>query len=388
MANLGEMHHILVTNDFPPKVGGIQTYLWELWRRLPADSFTVVAPSYPGDTSWDAAQPFRVERTGGRFLSPGPRLASRVDDLIAETGAALVLLDPVAHTAPLAAQLGVPYGVIVHGAEIPVQDAIPFWQLLIRRSLRGAAFVVAAGSYPAGEAARAAGCALRTLVVPPGVDCDRFRPLTLLERADARARFGVDGDGPLVVSLSRLVPRKGMHLLVQAAAALADRHPGLRVLIAGDGRERGRLEQLIASTGAPVRLVGRVADADVPAFYGMADVFAMLSHDRFGGLEQEGFGIVFLEAAACGVPVVAGASGGVAEAVEHGTTGFVIEDATDRDAVVAALDALLADPAQRVAMGGAGRRRAVESFDQDALAHTLHLGLAAGLAHAADGADD
>jgi phosphatidyl-myo-inositol dimannoside synthase len=375
------MHHLLVTNDFPPKVGGIQTYLWELWRRLPAGSCTVVAPSHPGDAAWDAEQPFRVVRTGGRILVPGPRLAERVNELAAETRASLVLLDPVAHTAPLAGQLRLPYGVIVHGAEVVVQGAVPGWQLLIRRSLRGAAFVVAAGSYPAAEAARAAGCALPTLNVPPGVDSVRFCPPTPAERSAARARFGLDDSEPVVVALSRLVPRKGMHLLVRAAAVLAERHPGLRVLIAGEGREHRRLEQLIATSGAPVRLVGRVADEDLAGFYGMADVFTMLSHNRLGGLEQEGFGIVFLEAAACGVPVVAGNSGGVAEAVEDDVTGVVLDDARDLDTVVAALDGLLSDPARRLAMGAAGRRRAVEVFDRNLLARQLHEGLAAGLGH-------
>jgi phosphatidyl-myo-inositol dimannoside synthase len=373
------MHHILVTNDFPPKVGGIQTYLWELWRRLPAGSCTVVAPSYPGDVAWDAVQPFRVVRTGGRVLVPGRKLAARINDLADETGADLILLDPAAHTSPLTSHLQRPYGVIVHGAEVVVQGAVPVMQLLIRRSLRGAAFVVAAGSYPAVEAARVAGCALPTLIVPPGVDTERFRPLAPEQRSAVRARYGLDDHAPVVVALSRLVPRKGMHLLVRAAAALAERHPGLRVLIAGEGRERRRLEQLIASSGAPVRLVGRVADEDMADFYGMADVFTMLSHNRLAGLEQEGFGIVFLEAAACGVAVVAGDSGGVAEAVDHDVTGVVLEDARDVDTVVTALDRLLSDPELRTAMGAAGRRRAVEVFDQDLLARQLHEGLAVGL---------
>jgi phosphatidyl-myo-inositol dimannoside synthase len=369
------MHHILVTNDFPPKVGGIQTYLWELWRRLPEGSCTVVTPSYPGDRAWDADQPFSVVRTNGRLLAPGPRLAATVGDLVESTGAEFVLLDPVAHTAPLTRWLTVPYGVVVHGAEVVVQGAIPGVQLLIRHALRNAEFILAAGTYPATEAARTAAQPLPTLVVPPGVDTDRFQPLSAADRASARARFGVPDDAPLIVSLSRLVPRKGMHVVVRAAAVLAERHPGLRVLIAGEGREHQRLERLIAEAGAPVRLVGRVDHADVPAFYGMADVFTMLSHNRLGGLEQEGFGIVFLEAAACGVPVVAGASGGVAEAVEDGVTGVVVDDAQDLDAVVDALDALLADPTRREVMGDAGRRRARQSFDHAVLARRLDEGL-------------
>ncbi len=142
------MHHILVTNDFPPKLGGIQTYLWELWRRLAADSFTVVTPDHPGADAWDRSQPFHVERVHTPVLVPGPALSRTINDLVARTGADLVLLDPVVHTAPLVGRLDAPYGVVVHGAEVVVPAALPFAQLLVRRSLRGASLVVAAGSYP------------------------------------------------------------------------------------------------------------------------------------------------------------------------------------------------------------------------------------------------
>jgi phosphatidylinositol alpha-1,6-mannosyltransferase len=370
------MHHLLVTNDFPPKTGGIQTYLWELWRRLPPDSFTVVTPDQPGAQAWDAAQPFAVERVNQPFLVPTAGLARRINSLIARTGAGLVLLDPVANNAPLVGRLNAPWGVIVHGAEVTIPAATPGGQLLIRRLLRTSQLVIAAGSYPAQTAQRAAGRPLPVVEIPPGVDTERFVPLDASRRAEVRRRFDVAPDAPLVVSVSRLVPRKGMAVLVEAAAELSRRYPDLEVIIAGEGRDHTRLQQLVATTGAPVRLVGRVPADDLPGLLGAADVFAMLCHNRWGGLEQEGFGIVFLEAAACGVPQVAGASGGAADAVVHDHSGLVVDEPRKVAAAVDALDTLLGDAQRRVQMGEAARRRAEVSFNYDTLAHRLATAIA------------
>ena len=370
------MHHLLVTNDFPPKTGGIQTYLWELWRRLPPDSFTVVTPDQPGAQAWDAAQPFAVERVNQPFLVPTAGLARRINGLIDRTGAGLDLLDPVANNAPLVGRINAPWGVIVHGAEVTIPAATPGGQLLIRRLLRTSQLVIAAGSYPAQTAQRAAGRALPVVEIPPGVDTERFVPLDASRRAEVRRRFDVAPDAPLVVSVSRLVPRKGMAVLVEAAAELSRRYPDLEVIIAGEGRDHARLQQLVATTGAPVRLVGRVPADDLPGLLGAADVFAMLCHNRWGGLEQEGFGIVFLEAAACGVPQVAGASGGAADAVVHDHSGLVVDEPREVAAAVDALDTLLGDAQRRVQMGEAARRRAEVSFNYDTLAHRLATAIA------------
>ena len=171
--------------------------------------------------------------------------------------------------------------------------------------------------------------------------------------------------------MSRLVPRKGFDVLIAAAALLAPIHPDLTVAIAGAGRDRARLERLVRASGAPVRLLGFVPDAGMPSLLGCADVFAMPCRSRWGGLEQEGFGIVFLEAAACGVTGVAGASGGSHEAVAHGETGFVVRRPQDPVALAAALARLLEDPVLCGAMGAAARRRAEEHFSYDHLAMRL-----------------
>lgn len=365
------MSHLLVTNDFPPKLGGIQSYLWELWRRLDPASFTVLTTPYDGADEWDAAQPFRVVRTPEKVLLPTPSLARRIDALAAEVGAHLVVLDPALPLGLLGPRLARPYGLVLHGAEVTVPGRLPGSRALLGHVLRGAAEVVAAGGYPAAEGERAAGRPLPVTIVPPGVDPDRFRPLDDEQRAKARALFDLPADGRVVVSLSRLVPRKGMDILIEAAARLAPERPDLVVAIGGGGRDRPRLERLVARTGAPVRLLGRVPDADLPALYGCADVYAMLCRNRWAGLEQEGFGIVFLEAAACAVPQVAGNSGGAAEAVADGETGLVVDDPTDVGAVAGALAALLDDAPRRAAMGAAARRRAERELSYDVLAARL-----------------
>ena len=237
--------------------------------------------------------------------------------------------------------------------------------------LGSAVGVIAAGGYPADEGERSLGRKLPTTVIPPGVDTTRFVPLVAADRIAVRSRLGLPTDVPLVVSVSRLVPRKGMDTLVRASVRVRERHPDVHVAIAGDGRDRGRLDRLIAELDAPVTLLGRVDDADMAGLYGCGDVFAMLCRTRWNGLEQEGFGIVFVEAAAAGVPQVAGRSGGAHEAVVDDETGLVLDDPDDIDAAADAIADLLDDDARRDAMAVAGRRRSEQAFSYAVLAGRL-----------------
>lgn len=372
------MTHLFVTNDFPPKIGGIQTMLWELWRRLDPSSFVVLTTPHPEAAAFDAAQAFRIVRTSQRVLLPTPGLTHRIEALAAEIDADLVLLDPALPVGLVGPRLrGVPFGLVLHGAEITVPGRLPGASQILGSVLRHAALVVAAGGYPLAEAERAARRPLPSVLVPPGVDTERFVPLPTAGRAEARRRFGLPLDGRLVVSVSRLVPRKGMDVLIRAAALLAPSRPDLTVAIGGGGRDHDRLQRLIRSTGAPVRLLGRVSQDDLPALYGCGDLFAMLCRNRWRGLEQEGFGIVFVEAAAAGVPQVAGDSGGAAEAVVDGETGVVVRHPDDPVEVAAALARLLDDPDTCRRMAVAGRDRAVEAFSYDVLAGRLSDALAA-----------
>jgi phosphatidylinositol alpha-1,6-mannosyltransferase len=145
----------------------------------------------------------------------------------------------------------------------------------------------------------------------------------------------------------------------------------LVLAIAGSGRDRERLEKLARELDAPVKFLGRVAHDDLPRLYGCADIYTMLCRNRWAGLEQEGFGIVFVEAAACGVPQIAGSSGGAAEAVAHGETGFVVAESEDVEAVAGYMETLLNDPDLRRRMGVASRERAITEFSYEMLAERL-----------------
>lgn len=368
------MKHLLVTNDFPPKIGGIQSLLWEWWRRLPADRFAVLTSPYEGADEFDAAQPFRIERTPEPWLLPHPIMTGRIDGLAREFGAELVVLDPAVPLGLVGPSLALPYDVVLHGAEVTVPGRLPASRQALAWVLRNARHVIAAGDYPSAEANRAADRDLPTTVVHPGVDTDRFRPLSDDERRAARARLGLATGGQVILGLSRLVPRKGFDTAIRAVAAMRHDHPDLVLVIAGTGRDADRLRKLAGELDAPVEFLGRVDDDDLPDLYGCADVFAMLCRNRWGGLEQEGFGIVFVEAASCGVPQVAGRSGGAAEAVADGETGLIIHDPGGDGAVAetaTAFRTLLGDDDLRRRMGDASRERAVRHFSYDVLAARL-----------------
>ena len=371
------MRHLLVTNDFPPKVGGIQSYLWELWRRLPSDSTAVLTTPHPQAAEWDLIQPFRIDRTREPVLLPHPGLVRRINEMAAEIDADLVILDPVLPLGVLGPALDRPYALIAHGAEITVPGRLPGSRSLLGSVVRSAELVIAAGGYPLAEVERAAGCSVRSIVIPPGVDPERFVPLPAAERRAVRAHLGLPTKGLLITSFSRLVPRKGFDVLIDAAARLAPGHPDLVVAIAGAGRDRARLVRRAQRRGAPVLFLGRLSDDDLVSFAACGDVFAMLCRDRWSGLEQEGFGIVFLEAAASGVASVAGRSGGSHEAVEHERTGLVVDSPDDVVAVANALHQLLANPNRRRAMGRAARRRIEHEFSYDHLAGRLDAELRA-----------
>jgi phosphatidylinositol alpha-1,6-mannosyltransferase len=370
--------HLLVTNDYPPKIGGIQSYLWELWRRLPPGRAVVLTIDHPGARVFDAAAPHEIERLGVRLLWPTPWLRARIRRMAHDKGASLVVLDPALPLGLVGPKLGMPYAVILHGAEVTVAAHLPLSSRLLRGVLVGADLVIAAGGYPAQEARRLAGDELsKVVVVPPGVDVGRFHPLGREEIVAVRRRFGLPEDGRLVVAVSRLVPRKGMDVLIEAAAELAKERPDLTVAIAGSGRDARRLVSLTRRLGAPVRFLGPVSDDDLPDLVGTADVAAVLCRTRWGGLEQEGFGIVFLEAAAAGVPQVAGRSGGSHEAIVDGVTGLIVDRPGDVVMATKALATLLDDEGLRRRLGAAARQRAEAEFNSDALASRLDAALQA-----------
>ena len=365
------MKHLLVTNDFPPKVGGIQNLLWEWWRRLPPDSFAVLTSPHPGAESFDAAQSFEIRRVREPWLLPHPLMVRRINQMAREIGADFVVLDPAVPLGIVGPRLELPYMVVLHGAEVTVPGRLPLARLVLSHVLRKAEHIIAAGEYPAAEARLAGGNVLPITVIPPGVDTQRFRPLSDEGRKTSRREFGVSEDAELIVGVSRLVPRKGFDTLIEVAAALRISRPRLQVLIGGSGRDAKRLQKLIDKLGAPVRMLGRVSDEQLPRLYGCADLSAMLCRSRWGGLEQEGFGIVFSEAASCGVPQIAGKSGGAADAVLEGLTGRVVQNPSDTAQVSSTVIQLLDDAFLRSLMSVASRERALSTFDYNVLTKSL-----------------
>ena len=367
------VRHLLVTNDFPPKVGGIQSYLWELWRRLPPDDVIVHTTPHDGAAAFDAAQDFTIVRSREPWLLPNPLLIRRVNRLAAQYEAAVVILDPALPAGLIGPHLDRPYGVVLHGAEVTIPGRVPGLRQLLNRVLSNADAIIAAGGYPAQEAARSLRRALPPCtIIPPGVDVTRFTPLTADQKRTARARLGLSTNGPLVMSVSRLVPRKGLDTLIRASVVLRKEFPDLTVAIAGSGRDSRRLTRLIAELGAPVTLLGQVPDDDLVDLYTASDAFSMLCRSRWLGLEQEGFGIVFVEAAAAGVAQVAGRSGGAHEAVDHATTGLIVDDPRDATAAAEAIATILRDPVLADDMASASRQRAELEFNYDVLAARLH----------------
>jgi len=368
--------HLLVTNDFPPKVGGIQNYLWELYRRMDPAEIAVFTTPYEGDSAFDAEQGYLIERFERFFLSPTPDVRRRIDTIASRVEAKSVLFDPAIPVGAVGPRLSIPYGVVLHGAEVTVPARLPGLRNALRTAIDNAEIVVSASEHARAEAEKMMGRPLPAVWVPPGVDVERFRPIDADQRAEVRRRFGVPEGAPFVLSVSRLVPRKGMDTLIDAASMLESEFPNLVTLIVGTGRDERRLQRRIDSTGAPVRLLGRVSDSDLPLLYAAADVFVMLCRIRWGGLEQEGFGIVFLEAAACEVPQVAGKSGGAADAVADGETGIVVQQPDSAEEAAAAIARLLRDDTLRAEMGRRGRERACDEFSYDLLADRLAVAMA------------
>ena len=363
--------HLLVTNDFPPKIGGIQNLLYEWWRRLPSESFAVLTSPYSGSKQFDAAQSFEIRRTREPVLLPHPLMVHKINKMAKQFGAELVVLDPALPLGLIGPNLNLPYAVVLHGAEIVVPGRLPVVSRLLARVLNNAELIIASGSYPAAEASRVCRSSKRIEVITPGVDIQRFKVLSSEQRIEARKQFGVAEDAELIVGISRLVPRKGFDVLIRAVARLSIEFPKLRLIVGGDGRDRARLERIARELMSPTTFLGRVSDDDLPKLYGCADINAMLCRSRWMGLEQEGFGIVFAEAAACGVPQIAGRSGGASDAVDHDITGLIVEDPTRVDDVVSSLRRLLVDKSQLLKMGQASRLRAENLFDYDKLALKL-----------------
>lgn len=362
---------LVVTNDFPPRVGGIQRTLWSLCASLPADRLSVIAPAWDGARRFDDEAPFPVVRRPSRFLWPTPAMAEAVDAEIARSGAEVVLFGdafPLALLGPRLAARGTPYLVAAHGFDYWLSTVPVAHGVMRRMTSRAARIAVMCSRFIARRVRTAVPDEVPVSVLYPGADLERFRPD--LPTADLRERHGL-GDRPLVVCVSRLVARKGQDVLIRSMRDVLRRVPDAALVIVGGGPRRAGLQRL--AEAAPNRCVvftGEVPEADLPRYYALGDVFAMPCRTRLGGMEVEGWGNVFIEAAACGRPVVVGDSGGARETLVHGETGILV-DGRSVAGVADAVAALLEDPAYARRLGKAGRARVEARHTWSAAAERL-----------------
>jgi phosphatidyl-myo-inositol dimannoside synthase len=361
---------LLVTNDFPPRRGGIQSYLENLVNELVlagGHSITVYAPKWKDADDYDrraAASGVDVVRHPTTLMLPEPSVAVRMRRLIARDGIDTVWFGaaaPLALLAPLARDAGARRVIAsTHGHEVG-WSMLPLARTALRRIGNDTDVVTFVSHYTRSRFASAFGPQAALEHLAPGVDTERFEPDSVA-RAELRARYGL-GARPVIVCVSRLVPRKGQDMLIQALPSIRQRVPGAALVIVGGGPYLDKLRRLAHGFGVAddVVFTEGVPAEELSAHHAMADVFAMPCRTRGSGLDVEGLGIVYLEASATGVPVVAGRSGGAPESVRDGETGLVV-DGWDVGAIAAAVGDLLADPQRAAAMGAAGRQWVVENW--------------------------
>jgi phosphatidyl-myo-inositol dimannoside synthase len=351
---------LVVTNDFPPRVGGAQQYVWNLVAHLPPDRVAVLAPNWPGWRGHDAAQPFPIHRWPSTNLWPTAEAALRMHSLVREHDADVVLFGHglLSVLGRGLARHGVPYAVITHGWEVWLART-PGVAAAMRRGLERAREVASVSGYTGAAIQRALHLSRSPTLLYPGVDERRFSPQ--VDGSVVRDRFGLEGRR-VVACVSRLVPRKGQDILIRAIGDARRLVPEATLLLVGGGSYRHELERLAAEAPAgSVVFTGEVTDDELPAYYAAGDAFAMPCRTRWGGLEVEGFGIVYLEAAATGKPVLAGRSGGADEAIVDGVTGLLAEGREPK-AVALGMINILDDPYRPARFGEAGRARVEAEF--------------------------
>ena len=371
---------LIVTNDFPPRAGGIQSFIHALALRLPAGGVVVYAPAWEGAAEFDQRQPFPVLRHPTSLMLPVPTVRNRAIRALTEHGCDTVLFGaaaPLGLLAPALRKAGARRIVAVtHGHEAG-WAALPGARTLLRRIGDSVDVVTYLGEYFRVRLAQALSpaAAARMARLAPGVDTTAFRPGA--GGAAIRAQLAL-ADRPVVVCVSRLVNRKGQDTLLRAwpaVRAAAGSDPAL--LLVGSGPADGRLRRLASQLGVAdsVLFAGQVPWAQLPAYYDAGDVFAMPCRTRRRGLDVEGLGIVYLEASATGLPVIAGDSGGAPDAVLAGETGYVVPGRSAA-AVADRISRLLADPAGARAMGEKGLAWVDREWRWDLVAQRLQQILA------------
>ena len=359
---------LCVTNDFGPRAGGIETFVIGLIERRPFGSTIVYTSAQDASAEYDARwlKDFGVTviRDKSKILLPTPRVAQALRKLIEKERIEVAAFGAAAPLGLLSASMkksGVKRTVaLTHGHEVWWAKVFPF-NLLMRRIGATVDSLTYLGEFTrnAISAALSQEASHAMVKIAPGIDVDHFKPV---DAASLRAELGLTNKR-VIVSVGRLVHRKGQDHLIESMPAILKVHPDAHLLLVGKGPYLEHLAKLVAKNGLQdsVSFIGRIQYAELPAYICCGDIFAMPSRSRLMGLEVEGLGIVYLEASACGLPVIAGKSGGAPDAVIDGTTGLVV-DGTNNEEIAKAAIALLSDPSKAQSMGAAGRQWIIDEW--------------------------
>ena len=354
---------ICITNDFGPRAGGIETFVIGLIERLPKGSVIVYTSSQDNSVDYDAKwlREFGVEviRDRSKILIPTPRTVRAIKRLISEQKIEIAFFGAAAPLAVMAREIrkaGVNRIVaLTHGHEVWWSKVWPF-KLAMRFIGNNVDHLTYLGDFTRSEISRALSqhSAKAMVKIAPGIDTDHFAPVP--EAGELRRSLGLS-DKKVIVSVGRLVHRKGQDTLIAALPEILKHHHDAHILMVGEGPYRDHLEKLVKkfSVESAITFIGRIQYSDLPRYISVGDIFAMPSRSRLAGLEVEGLGIVYLEASACELPVIAGRSGGAPDAVLEGVTGLTV-DGTKPAEVAAAVIALFDNPKMAREMGLAGRK--------------------------------
>jgi phosphatidyl-myo-inositol dimannoside synthase len=360
---------LCITNDFGPRAGGIETFVMGLIERAPKGSIIVYTSAQGDTTSYDQSwlRDFGVEviRDPSKILLPTPRVIRSVKKVIARDSIKQVFFGAAAPLGVMARALRrkgvVNIVALTHGHEVwwaklwPFSSAISF----IGNNVDHLTYL---GEFTKSEIAKALSTKAksRLIKIAPGIDTDHFAPD--LGSIQLRRDLGLV-DKKVIVSVGRLVHRKGQDFLIQSLPAILEKHPTAHILMVGEGPYRKDLTKMVEKLklSQAVTFIGRIQYKDLPRYICAGDIFAMPSRSRLAGLEVEGLGIVYLEASSCALPVVAGRSGGAPDAVDEGVTGFSV-DGTSTVEISSAIIKLLDDPAKAKEMGAAGRSWIIEKW--------------------------
>lgn len=363
---------LVITNDFPPRKGGIQTFVDQLLSQQYAKSIVVFTSNWPGAAEYDKALAYDVIRIKSSVLLPTPnriRAAKRIAKQYDCDQVLFGALAPLGLMSKALKRAGIKNIVaLTHGHEAGWAK-IPGLRFLLKLSAKHVDQVTYLTQYTKSQIAPLLNVKTKLTQLTPAVDSDRYQPYSENNKFELKDQYRLSSS-LVLLGLSRLMPRKGFDSVIRLMPKLRAEFPQLKFVVAGGGPDKDRLQKLAAKleVSDSVIFLGSISFADLPKIYNLADVFVMPCRTRYGGLDVEGFGIVYLEAAASGLPVLAGNSGGAVEALVPGVTGELVTD----ENLLASLQKLLREPKLRSDYGAAGREWVKREFTLASRGETLN----------------